>query len=73
MYGLTYDDSKIRLLTLDQFGELIEKNPGRVATVIDLEKYQSWKQKLPKPILEESNVKYQSEFASKNGFVFVRY
>ena len=73
MYGLQYDDSKNRLLTIDQFKKLINKYPGRIVAVLNFHKYQFWKEKLPKPLFLETNVNSTFDSMPKDGFVFVKY
>jgi 4-amino-4-deoxy-L-arabinose transferase len=73
MYGLQYDDSKKRLLTIDQFKNLINKYPGRIVAVLNFHKYQFWKEKLPKPLFLENNVNSTFDIMSKDGFVFAKY
>ncbi len=64
-YGFGYDDSKHRLLELEQFKELVMQNSGkeRVILVARLKKYESWKKRLPEPLFEDNN----------GGYVFARY
>jgi len=73
MYGLQYDDSKKRLLTIDRFNTMVKKYPGRIVAVFNFQKYQSLKGKLPKPLFLETNVKNTSDSMPKDGFVFVKY
>jgi len=56
-YGFQYEDSKHRLLDLNQFRELILKNrgTGRVTLIAKGKKYKKWKHKLPEPFFKESN------------------
>ena len=60
-----YDDSKHRLLELEQFKELVMQNSGkeRVILIARLKKYESWKKRLPEPLFEDNN----------GGYVFARY
>ena len=73
MYGLKYNDSKDRLLTIDRFNTLVKRYPGRIVAVFNFQKYQSLKGKLPKPLFFETNVKNTPDIMPKDGFVFVRY
>ena len=73
MYGLTYKDSKKRLLTIDGFNTLVKRNPGRVVAVFDFQKYQSWKGKLPKPLFLKTNATQTSDIIPKDGFVIAAY
>ena len=73
MYGLKYDDSKNRLITIDQLKKLINKYPGRIIAVLNFRKYQFWKEKLPKPLFLKTNVKNTSDIMPKDGFVFAKY
>jgi 4-amino-4-deoxy-L-arabinose transferase len=50
MYGLKYNDSKDRFLTVDRFSTLIKGYPGRIDAVFNFRRYQSLKGKLPKPL-----------------------
>ncbi|MBL7178829.1 MAG: phospholipid carrier-dependent glycosyltransferase [Pseudomonadota bacterium] len=72
-YGLQHDNSKNRLLTLEQFNQLIKKNRGRIVAVINFRKYQSWSRKLPKPAVEENNIKQMSCLIPTDGIIFARY
>jgi len=73
MYGLKYNDSKDRLLTIDRFNTLVKKYPDRIVAVFNFQKYQSLKGKLPKPLFLETNVKNTSDIMPKDGFVFAKY
>jgi 4-amino-4-deoxy-L-arabinose transferase len=66
-YGLKYEDAKHRSLNLEKFEDLITKTAGKnsVVLIAKSEKYDRWKQRLPKPRYEDSN--------GKGGFVFVQY
>jgi 4-amino-4-deoxy-L-arabinose transferase len=66
-YGLNYKDAKFRSLNLEKFKDMITKTAGKnkVVLVAKSEKYTRWKQRLPKPVYEDSN--------GKGGFVFVQY
>jgi len=66
-YGLSYKDAKHRSLNLKQFNNLIIKTAGKepVVLVAKSDKYTRWKQRLPKPIYEDSS--------GNGGFVFVQY
>ncbi|MBU0767708.1 MAG: phospholipid carrier-dependent glycosyltransferase, partial [Proteobacteria bacterium] len=73
MYGLKYNDSKGRLLTIDRFNMLVKRYPGRVVAVFNFRNYESLKGKLPKPLFLETNVKNTSDIMPKDGFVFATY
>jgi len=73
MYGLKYKDSENRLLTIDRFNTLVKRYPGRIAAVFNFRNYQSWKEKLPKPLFLETNVNGTSDIMPKDGFVFAKY
>jgi 4-amino-4-deoxy-L-arabinose transferase len=66
-YGLHYDDSKHRLLNLDQFRQVILTNRGRrlVTLIIGASNYQKWKQYLPEPLFKDTK--------GDDGLVFVQY
>ena len=66
-YGLNYEDAKYRSLNLEKFKDLINKTAGKegVVLVAKSKKYTQWKQRLPKPVYEDSN--------GKGGYVFVQY
>ena len=73
MYGLRYTDSKDRLLTLYRFNTLVKRYPGCSVAVYNFQRYQSLKEKLPKPLFLETNVNSTSGIMPKDGFVFARY
>jgi len=73
MYGLQYQDSKDRLLTIDRFNTLVKRYPGHIVAVFNFQKYQSLEGKLPKPLFLETNVKNTSDSVPKDGFVFAKY
>jgi len=73
MYGLQYNDSKDRLLTIDRFDTLVKRYPGRIVAVFNFQKYQSLKGKLPKPLFLKTNVKNTSDIMPTDGFVFAKY
>ena len=73
MYGLQYQDSKDRLLTIDRFNTLVKRYPGRIVAVFNFQKYQSLKGKLPKPLFLKTNVKNTSDIMPKDGFVVAKY
>jgi 4-amino-4-deoxy-L-arabinose transferase len=66
-YGLHYNDSKHRLLSLNQLRELILKNrgTGRVTLVAKARKYNDWKKSLPEPLFEDSS--------GNGGFMFAQF
>lgn len=66
-YGLHFEDSRHRMLNLDQFREVVLKNrgTGRVTLVAKARKYKNWKQSLPEPVFEDCN--------GNGGFVFVQF
>ena len=73
MYGLKYNDSKSRLLTIDRFNALAQRYPGHIVAVFNFQKYESLKGKLSKPLFLETNVKNTSDIMPKDGFVFAKY
>jgi len=73
MYGLKYNDSKDRLLTVDRFNTLVKKYPGRIVAVFNFRRYQSLKEKLLKPLFLETNVKNTPDIMPKDGFIVVKY
>jgi 4-amino-4-deoxy-L-arabinose transferase len=56
-YGLAYEDSKHRLLNAEQFGQLVAENSGKrgVVLISKFREYEQYKNKLPKPLSEQSN------------------
>lgn len=56
-YGLAYEDSKHRLLSAEQFGQLVAENSGKrgVVLISKLREYEQYKNRLPKPLSEQSN------------------
>jgi 4-amino-4-deoxy-L-arabinose transferase len=56
-YGLSYDDSKHRLLNIDQVKELMTRRSGkeRIAMVLNAKRYEEYKGLLPKPVFEKSD------------------
>ncbi len=65
-YGLTHDSSKKhRLLTVDDFADLIRKRSGGsgVGLVMDSERYTRYKDRLPRPVFQDQGW----------GFVFSRF
>lgn len=66
-YGVHFEDSRHRLLNLDQLRKLILKNrgTGRVTLIAKSGKYENWKQDLPEPVFADIN-------GSRN-FVFVQF
>ena len=73
MYELKYNDSKDSLLTIDRFNALVRRYFGRIAAVFNFQKYQSLKEKLPKPLFLETKVENMSDIIPKDGFVFANY
>jgi 4-amino-4-deoxy-L-arabinose transferase len=73
MYGLSYKDSKNRLLTIDGFNKLVKRYPGRIVAVFNFQRYQSWKGKLPKPLFLKTNATNTSDIIPKDGFVVAAY
>ena len=73
MYGLNYQDSKKRLLTIDDFNKLVKRYPGRIVAVFNFKRYQSWKGKLPKPLFLKTNAKHTTNIMSEDGFVIAAY
>lgn len=66
-YGLHYNDSKHRHLSLDQLRELILRNrgTGRVTLVAKARRYNDWRKSLPEPLFEDSN--------GNRGFIFAQF
>jgi 4-amino-4-deoxy-L-arabinose transferase len=64
-YGLAYADAAGRLLDLDSFSSLIDRNKGKVVLVARQKSLRHWKDQLPKPVLQEDN--------GPNGYVIWRY
>lgn len=65
-YGLRHDDSNPpRLLSPDQFAELISRNRGRksVIWITDTYRYKRYRNKLPAPVYEDTD----------RGFIFARF
>ena len=64
-YGLKCEDSKQRLLDIDQFKKLIDSNSGRgyIALITSTKRYEEYRRFLPEPIFEDIN----------SGFVFVEF
>jgi len=68
-YGLRYDDSKQRLLDIDQFKKLIGKNLGKgyIALVTSTKRYTEYRQLLPEPAFEDIDCGFVfAEFAASN-------
>jgi len=66
-YGLGYEDSKHRALTIEDLNRLINDNPGKgkVIFICDLRTYLNYKDKLPKPVFED--------VSGPGGYVFAQY
>ena len=64
-YGLKCEDSKQRLLDIDQFKKLIDSNSGRgyIALITSTKRYAEYRQFLPESVFEDIN----------SGFVFVEF
>jgi 4-amino-4-deoxy-L-arabinose transferase len=64
-YGLGYDDSKLRLLDIDQFKKLIDNSSmkGGIALITSTKRYTEYRQLLPKPVFEYID----------SGFVFAEF
>jgi len=64
-YGLGYDDSKQRLLGIDQFKKLIDKSPGKgcITLITSTKRYGEYRPLLPKPVFEDIDC----------GFVFAEF
>lgn len=63
-YGLSYDDSKHRLLSLDQLTEMVKaQEEKRVVLIAKARRYAEYKHLLPRPVFEDTNGR----------FVFVRF
>ena len=63
--GLSYEDSRGRLLTIDMFREMAEKGPekGRLVLIIHKKRFETYRARLPKPVF----------FDSYGKFVFAQY
>jgi 4-amino-4-deoxy-L-arabinose transferase len=72
-YGLTYKDSKKRLLTFEGFDKLVKNHPGRIVAVFNFQRYQVWKGKLPKPLFLKTNAANTSGIIPKDGFIIATY
>ena len=59
-YGLTYGDSKGRLLTIDKFKEMAEKGlgKGRLVLITHKKRYEAYRDRLPKPIFMDEYGKF---------------
>jgi len=73
IYGLKYNNSKSRPLTIDRFNILVKRYFGCIAAVFNFQKYQSLKGKIPKPLFIETNLKNISDIMPKDGFVFAKH
>jgi 4-amino-4-deoxy-L-arabinose transferase len=73
MYGLNYNDSKKRFLTIDGFNTLVKRYPGRIVAVFNFQRYQSWKAKLPKPLFLKTNAENRGGIIPEDGFVIATY
>jgi 4-amino-4-deoxy-L-arabinose transferase len=64
-YGLSYDDSRHRLLTYDNFASMADatRESGNLVIIVDTDSYKEWKQHLPRPVYEDIGP----------GFVFARF
>ena len=68
-YGLGYDDSKQRLLDIDQFKKLIDKSSGKgcITLITSAKRYVEYRQLLPKPVFEDIDHGFVfAEFAASN-------
>lgn len=68
-YGLGYDDSKHRLLTVDQFAEMTNAGSGTgpIVLVTSTKRYVEYKKLLPTPVFEDVNQGFAfAEFAAGN-------
>ena len=66
-YGLGYEDSKHRALTIEDLNRLIYAHAGigKVIIICDMEHYIDYKDKLPKPVFED--------ISGPRGYVFALY
>ncbi len=66
-YGLGYEDSKHRALTIEDLNRLIiaHTGTGKVIIISDMENYMDYKDKLPKPVFED--------ISGPRGYVFAQY
>jgi len=64
-YGLRHDNSKQRLLNIDEFRKLIDGNSGigYIALITSTKRYSEYRKFLPKPVFEDIH----------SGFVFVEF
>ena len=64
-YGLGYDDSKRRLLDIDQFKKLVNNSSmkGGIALITSTKRYTEYRPLLPKPVFEDMD----------SGFVFAEF
>ncbi|MCB2146025.1 MAG: phospholipid carrier-dependent glycosyltransferase [Deltaproteobacteria bacterium] len=54
-YGLAYPDADGRLLHLDSFSALIDRNRGKTLLVARQKSVKRWKNQLPNPVFQESS------------------
>ncbi|MGA1863982.1 MAG: phospholipid carrier-dependent glycosyltransferase [bacterium] len=59
-YGLGYDDSKDRLLNIDQFRRLINKNNGnrQIVLICKSKYYMRYRDLIPEPVFEDSDGRF---------------
>ena len=68
-YGLGYDDSRQRLLDIDQFKKLIDKSSGNgcIALVTSTKRYVEYRRLLPEPAFEDIDCGFVfAEFVASN-------
>ena len=64
-FGVQFDDSRSKLVDLQQARELIEKNPGKSFLIATVRDFANWKNQLPSPAFLDNN--------GAKGYVFVKY
>ena len=64
-YGISYDDSKHRMLTPIETGEFVRNNKGNTVIIATKKEYSRWQSFLPIPIMLDSS--------SKEGFLVAYY
>ncbi len=64
-YGLTFDDSRDRMVHPGKFGAFVRRNAGRLILLISAERWAPIRDGLPRPVFEARN--------ARNGFVFLQF
>ncbi len=76
-HGLQYNDSRQRLLDIDQFKKLMDKSSGKgyITLITSTKRYVEYRQVFPKPVFEDIDCGFVfAEFAARNARVSnVRY